>query len=56
MQGFGYMPKRDEVSTIGRYRVKVISADSRRMHLLEVSLVPELTENDNNSLVQDEGC
>ena len=56
MQDFGYMPKRDEVSTIGRYRVKILSADSRRMHLLEVNLVPELAEDDHHTLVQDEGC
>ncbi len=33
---FGYMPGRNEVVTIGDYTFKVIKADSRRIHLLEV--------------------
>ncbi len=41
MQALGHLPKRDEEVTIGRFRIKVLSADSRRMHLLEVTLLVE---------------
>ncbi|MGF1645112.1 MAG: HlyC/CorC family transporter [Thiotrichales bacterium] len=33
---FGYMPQRNESVTIGSYTFKVVKADSRRIHLLEV--------------------
>ncbi len=39
MKGFGHMPERGEEIDIGRYHVKVLSADSRRIHLLEVRLL-----------------
>ena len=41
MQAFRRMPERGEAITIGCHRMKVLSADSRRIHLLEVSLVAE---------------
>ncbi len=41
MQAFSRMPERGEEITIGCYQIKVLSADSRRIHLLEVSLVAE---------------
>jgi magnesium and cobalt transporter len=41
MQAFSRMPERGEEITIGRYRMKVLSADSRRIHLLEVCLVSQ---------------
>lgn len=41
MQAFSRMPERGEEITIGRYHMRVLSADSRRIHLLEVSLVDE---------------
>ncbi len=56
MQGFKRMPKRGEEINFGRYRMKVLSADSRRMHLLEVTLLPESGEDNHRALVQDEGC
>ena len=37
---FGRMPSRGEVITIDGFHFKVLSADSRRLHLLEVALVP----------------
>ena len=46
MQAFSRMPERGEEITIGRYRMKVLSADSRRIHLVEVSL----EENSGNSV------
>ncbi|MGF1548331.1 MAG: HlyC/CorC family transporter [Thiotrichales bacterium] len=33
---FGYMPRRNEAVTIGNYTFRVIKADGRRIHLLEV--------------------
>ncbi|MDZ4263085.1 MAG: transporter associated domain-containing protein [Pseudomonadota bacterium] len=41
MQAFSRMPERGEEITIDCYHMKVLSADSRRIHLLEVSLVAE---------------
>jgi magnesium and cobalt transporter len=41
MQAFGRMPSRGEVVVIGQYRFKVLSADSRRIYLLEVSAAAE---------------
>ncbi|HET7588049.1 MAG TPA: transporter associated domain-containing protein [Gammaproteobacteria bacterium] len=38
VQGFAHMPKRGETTTLGPCRFKVIRADSRRIHLLEVTL------------------
>jgi magnesium and cobalt transporter len=39
MSAFGHLPKRNEVTEIGSYRFRVLSADSRRIHLLR--LTPE---------------
>jgi len=39
MGSFGHLPKRNEVTEIGSYRFRVLSADSRRIHLLR--LTPE---------------
>ena len=36
MHAFGYLPKRGEKIQIGKLRFKVLRADSRRLHLLEV--------------------
>ncbi|HET6655978.1 MAG TPA: transporter associated domain-containing protein [Gammaproteobacteria bacterium] len=37
MHGFAHMPKRGETTTLGSWQFKVIRADSRRIHLLEVT-------------------
>jgi magnesium and cobalt transporter len=36
---FGRMPKRGEVVTIDGFRFKVLRADSRRIYLLQITLV-----------------
>jgi len=36
----GYLPKRGETVDIGRYRFKVLRADSRTIHLLNIRLLP----------------
>jgi len=41
MQAFSRMPSRGEAATLGQYRFKVLSADSRRIYLLEVSLADD---------------
>jgi hemolysin (HlyC) family protein len=41
MNAFGHLPKRGEVRDIGKYRFKVLHADSRRIHLLQLSVQPE---------------
>ena len=35
------MPKRGEVTTIDGFRFKVLRADSRRIYLLQITLVDE---------------
>ena len=37
MQRFGRLPRRGEVITIDRFRFKVLNADSRRIHLMQVT-------------------
>lgn len=56
MQAFGRMPSRGEVAMIDRYCFKVLSADSRRIYLLEVSAVPEEQQDVPQPLIQDQGC
>lgn len=38
---FGHLPGRDEQITIGRFQFTVIRADNRRVHLLEMLILPE---------------
>lgn len=38
MNAFGHMPKRNEVAELSGFRVRVLNADSRRVHLLRVTL------------------
>lgn len=45
IQNFGRMPKRGEVTTIDGFRFKVLRADSRRIYLLQITLVDEDKEN-----------
>jgi magnesium and cobalt transporter len=37
MGNFGHLPKRNEVTEIGSFRFRVLSADSRRLHLLRLT-------------------
>lgn len=37
MSAFGHLPKRNEVIAIGDFRFRVLSADSRRIHLLRLT-------------------
>jgi len=55
MKSFGRMPSRGEIAAIGRYRFKVLSADSRRIYLLEVNTVPE-DQDVPQAMIQDQGC
>lgn len=41
MHEFGHMPKRGESTTIGRFLFTVQRADNRRIHLLQISVLPE---------------
>ncbi len=54
MQAFSRMPSRGDVVTLDQYRFKVLSADSRRIYLIEVNIVDELEVPQN--LAQDQGC
>lgn len=40
IQGFGRLPKRGETVQVGEFRFKVLHADNRRIHLLEVNPLP----------------
>jgi magnesium and cobalt transporter len=37
MSAFGHLPKRNEIIEIGDFRIRVVSADSRRVHLLRLT-------------------
>lgn len=37
MNAFGHLPKRNEVIEIDGFRVRVLNADSRRVHMLRLS-------------------
>ncbi|MDX1594183.1 MAG: transporter associated domain-containing protein [Gammaproteobacteria bacterium] len=41
ISGLGHMPRRGEVYTVGRYAFRVQQADSRRIHTLHLTLLPE---------------
>ena len=40
MNAFGHLPKRNEITELGSYRFRVLSADSRRIHLLRLTPEP----------------
>ena len=42
MNAFGHLPKRNEITEIGAYRFRVLSADSRRIHLLRLTPISRL--------------
>jgi len=39
MNAFGHLPKRNEIVELDGFRVRILNADSRRVHLLRVSLI-----------------
>ncbi len=41
LNGLGHMPKRGESYTLDRFRFKVVRADARRIHLLQLTLLPK---------------
>lgn len=43
MNAFGHLPKRGELRDIDRFRFKVLHADSRRIHLLQLTMHNEAT-------------
>ncbi len=38
---FGHVPQRGEIAAIGRFQFTVLRADSRRIHILEMTIQPE---------------
>ena len=40
MNAFGHLPKRNEVVELNGLRFRVLSADSRRIHLLRLTRMP----------------
>jgi magnesium and cobalt transporter len=49
MNAFGHLPKRGEVRDIGRFRFKILHADSRRIHLLQLTMHNESTVPESSS-------
>jgi magnesium and cobalt transporter len=41
MQKFGYLPRRNEIAEIDRFRFKVLNADSRQVHLLRLNVLDD---------------
>ena len=41
MHAFGHLPKRGETIELGRFHFKVLHADSRRLHLLQLTVLDE---------------
>lgn len=41
MRNFGYLPKRNEVTRIDNFNIRVLNADNRRIHLLRLSALTE---------------
>lgn len=39
MNAFGHLPKRNEIVELDGFRIRILNADSRRIHLLRVSLI-----------------
>ncbi|MBL4637753.1 MAG: CBS domain-containing protein [Proteobacteria bacterium] len=46
---FGHMPKRDEQVTVARFQFTVVRADNRRVHLLEMEILPETEQQDDDT-------
>jgi len=46
MREFGRMPERDEKCRIGQFEFKVLRADSRRIHLLQMNILEEAYEDE----------
>lgn len=44
MHAFGHMPRRGESTAIGRFQFNVQRADSRRVHLFQMTVLPEAPE------------
>lgn len=44
MNKFGRLPKRGEIASIGRFQFKILRADSRRIHLLQMTILDEAIE------------
>jgi magnesium and cobalt transporter len=38
MQSFGYLPKRNEITSIDGFHFRVVNADGRQLHMLRLSL------------------
>lgn len=46
MKEFGHLPRRDEVTNLGKFRFSVINADNRKIHLLKMTLPQESADAD----------
>jgi len=50
---FGRLPKRGEMVSVGRFMFKILRADSRRIHLLQITIINE-SEKDEDEDMEDE--
>ncbi|OUR65856.1 magnesium/cobalt efflux protein [Methylophaga sp. 42_25_T18] len=46
---FGHMPERDEEVSVGRFQFTVVRADNRRVHLLEMEILPETEQQEDDT-------
>jgi magnesium and cobalt transporter len=46
MQQIGHMPRPGETTELGGFRFKVLSAEKRRIHLLQVRRIDSATDDD----------
>ncbi len=52
MNHFGHLPSREESVTIGTFQFTVMRADNRRIHLLEMNILPQYEEPEDGSEVK----
>ena len=46
---FGHVPERDEQITVARFQFTVVRADNRRVHLLEMEILPETEQQEDDT-------
>jgi magnesium and cobalt transporter len=46
---FGHVPVRGEETTVGRFKFKILRADSRRIHLVQITVLSEVEEEQEKS-------
>lgn len=45
LNSFGYLPVKNETTTIGNFKVKILNADKRRIKLVKIIVIPQANSN-----------